>query len=1065
MQTAKFAPPIGPTVLERDRLIQKLVSWEDRKLVLIHGPAGQGKSTLAASYVRTLRTPWVWYTLDRSDDEPRAFLDNLAQATARSFPRETTTLPPLPRQRFDLENLSPAVVQWVHTVFGGMREGLLVLDDYLCPAGPSPLARLLKELLDATPSSLRFLLVSRARPSLDLNRLRARRLVGELTGNDLRFSDAETADLFTTVFSTPILPAEAARLNRMTEGWAAGLVLMHEYRASTQEPPARSALSARSPGFQDQVFDYLAHEVFSRLPADLQGFLLRTSVTDHLPDPLVRELTGISAAGAMVQELLRRNLFVSTDSSGGTALRYHALFREFLQKQLLVSMAPAAVRRLQATAARYFLHSGDPVRAIELYQESGQFEKAFLFIERAGQELIASGRTRTLLRLLDALPPREQEQPWSLYFRAIAIRFTDPRSALTLQDRAHRTFRASGDAEGQMLSLCGVIEACFHGGGDFRRMARAGAQARALLRTRNRASQGARSRLTLALGIAWFFTGRLDQSIEALQAAMKRFHAGSDLYHEVSCAIYLVPCALYHGDLALAQGTADRAFEAQRRVPEDPGGEAALHLVQAMAHLFSGDAARASASLDSCRRLVQLHGLEAIELLMLAIGGWIRMAQGDLRSAEVMLTECLRAGERSSKRFFSVTASHLLSIVYLFQRKLDRAERMADRALLGRPADQGTLFRGIYLIMNGAIHGEFGKPALAAQDLREAIRLLRACRAVQQEANAHLMLARLLLGTKQRAAALRELRTGFSLGEACGITYYAPFTSEQVRSLAVTALEQGICEDHCRSLLERPAGAGAAPALRVFCLGRFQVERNGTAIKDVQWKSRRARTLIKLLAAQGGRSITRDRITDLLWPKASPDRHPALFSSLLHRLRRVIDPPDASARASSCVIQEGDQVLLNRDRVWTDVTAFTAAVKEARQMRSARADQRDVLKAWEKAVGWYSGSLLPEDVYEDWALPEREQLRRLYTEALDAAAEISDTLGDAGRSHVLYERMFSFDPCHDQACRWLMARHAADGQRNKAVRVYERHELAVRKELDIEPDERTRKLYRSIIGG
>ena len=83
----------------------------------------------------------------------------------------------------------------------------------------------------------------------------------------------------------------------------------------------------------------------------------------------------------------------------------------------------------------------------------------------------------------------------------------------------------------------------------------------------------------------------------------------------------------------------------------------------------------------------------------------------------------------------------------------------------------------------------------------------------------------------------------------------------------------------------------------------------------------------------------------------------------------------------------------------------------------------------------------------------------------DSAAEISETIGEAERSRVLYERMFAYDPCHDHACRWLMSRHLAEGHRHKAVRVYERHELAVRQELDIDPDEKTRKLYRSIIGG
>lgn len=1069
MHTAKYTPPTGPAVLERDRLISKLLSWEDRKLVLIHGPAGSGKSTLAAGYLGTVRSSSLWYSLDRSDEEPEVFLGNLARAAQRSFPRQMTTLPAVPRHRYGTGDPSPALVHWISTVFGGITDGLIVLDDYHCAADPCLLSRLIMELITATPPTLRFVLLSRERFAFDIGRLRAKRAVGELCGSDLRFSDAEAVDLFTSVFGSPIPAAEASRLNRMTEGWAAGLVLLHEYLATSTEPLAQLSLEgAQTSGFREHVFEYLAQEVFSHLPAELQTFLVRTSVTDHLPEPLVVRLTGhagSSAVGAMVRELLRRNLFVSTTGTDGTVVRYHALFRDFLVKQLLISEPSATVRQLHAIAARYFLTSGDPVRAIDLYLESGQFEKAVLLIERTGRRLIAAGRTRTLLRLLNALPPVLQERPWPLFFRAVVLRFTEPGSALTLHDRAHRTFRIDGDVEGQMLSLCGVIEACFHGGGDFRRMARAATQAQALVHTRRRVSRDTRSRLTLALGTAWFFTGRLDSSIEALQEAAKQFRTAGNRYHEVSCAVYLTSCSLYHGDFALAQHAVRRGFEAQRDIPEDPGGEAALHLVQAMVFLFTGDATRADASLGTCRRLAQENGLEAIELLMLDIGGWVKLAQGDLRTAELMLMECLRAGERSGKRFFSLSASHLLSIVYLFQRKLDRAARMSERALGGRPADQSLLFRGIYLILSGAIHGELGRDSLAERELREAALLLQRCRSVQQEANAHLMLARHYLRTGKHPAALRHLREGFSLGEAAGITYYAPFTADQVRELAQEAIKQDLCVDHCRALLGRATLPGRTPQVRVSCLGRFQVERDGSVVRDVQWKSRRARTLIKLLAAQERGGLPRDRVLDILWPHASPVRHPALFSSLLHRLRRMLDPPDAALRTMSCITQERDQVRLNSERVWTDVAAFVAAVKQARQMQSASEDRSETLKTFEKAIGLYSGDLLPDDVYEDWVMPERERLRRLYTEALDAAAELSEAIGESGRSRVLYERMFSFDPCHDQACRWLMARHAAEGQRHKAVRVYERHELAVRSELDIEPDEKTRKLYRSIIGG
>lgn len=67
-----------------------------------------------------------------------------------------------------------------------------------------------------------------------------------------------------------------------------------------------------------------------------------------------------------------------------------------------------------------------------------------------------------------------------------------------------------------MLSLAGLVEACFYTGGDFKRMKRAAAKAALLLERRGCESAEARARLLLAFGTACFFTGRLDQGFRTL---------------------------------------------------------------------------------------------------------------------------------------------------------------------------------------------------------------------------------------------------------------------------------------------------------------------------------------------------------------------------------------------------------------------------------------------------------------------------------------------------------------------------------------------------------------------
>lgn len=550
-------------------------------------------------------------------------------------------------------------------MFGNLtRPCLIVFDDYHF-AAPSPaLSSIIKLLVETTPAAVRFLLLSRTRPDLDIAKLRAKRGVAELTGNDLRFSDGEVQELFGAVFGMPVAPAEATEINRTVEGLPAGLVLLHGYfssapgndRISLPGAPVRSELHA-------QVFDYLAQEVFSSLPASLQDFLLRTAVADALTAPLMSLLSGLpeKAAGdgrsvsSMAVELKRRNLFVTAVDAEGPVIRYHALFREFLIRTLKERYQRSAIRKLYSAAANHYRDGGDPVRSVDLWLEADETDRAVREMESCAQDLIARGRISTLLRWIDALPAAAARRPWFLYAAAVACRYTDPPAALTLYDRAYRGFRGDRNVPGHMLALSGIIESCFHTGGDFPRMGRSAAQAKALLTRCGRGAQAERARLLLATGMAWFFTGRLGQSANALIQALALFRKQGDHFSQVTCAIYLIPCALYQGDFRLARDTVRAGLEASDAIPEETGGRTALYLTRAMTALFEGNFNEAEQSIEQCRRMADDHSFESIGFLSLDIGGWLKIAQGDLAGAVRLLAECKRKGMEARHPFFSAS--------------------------------------------------------------------------------------------------------------------------------------------------------------------------------------------------------------------------------------------------------------------------------------------------------------------------------------------------------------------------------------------------------------------------
>ena len=1079
LNLAKLTPPSSSRALERDRLLNKLQEWDEKKLIIIHGQAGQGKSTLVATHVHALTTPAAWYTLDREDGDPAVFLANLAEALKRAWPGQTVSLPPVPQHDLSASREAAAMHRWVNQAFSSLAQpGILVLDDYHTVPSSAEFDLLLQTLIAATPSHIRFIIISRTQPSLEIARLRARRMLGVLTAQDLAFSDAEAHELFCDVFGMAMDHAESMRINRRTEGWPAGLVLSHEYLAQSSALNNSTTFGSRHPDtLQPAVFEYLAEEVFSLLAPDLQAFLLRTSITNWLPLALIGQLTRLPLTAdaekrsvlSVVHELQSRNLFISV-TGDQAVVRYHALFQEFLLTKLRAEAKPAVVQKLFTTAIRYFEQADDPVRAIDLSLAAGQTEKAVSLIESCGRNVLARGQVQTLLRWIHALPAGERDRPWFLFFRAAAVRFSAPAEALVLLDRARTGFRkekgAGRRSQGEVACLCGIIDACFHAGGDFPRMGRTALLAQAFLERTSRLPAAARARLQLALGTAWFFIGKLEQATTSLLRAQDLFSEQNDPVSRIACVLYLVPSALYQGDFRLAREALQKGFEAHAAVPEEQESLAALLLIQAMTALFEGNFEETEETLVQCTALVDAFSLGSIGSLALVIGGWLKIARGDHRGAEQLLGECKRRGAESGDAFFTASAAHLLAISHMFRRRIMLAKTESDQALSIRTQSGSRLFHAIYLIASGAILMKLGKHRRAEQELLNALRMLQQVKAAQQEANAHLVLAQLYKKSKKADLANKHLRAGFSIGQERGFTYYALFDVAELSQLAQEAMAQEICTDYCTDLLAALPGIQRAPRLQIYCLGDFRVELDHAVLSDSAWKSKQSRTLLKMLLAQDDQKLRREQVVEMLWPDVEPEKQRLAYNVMLHRMRKALQPAAVPAPGKDvfCIQSEHDVLALNSARAWTDVGEFRKRFGQATRLKRS-GDAARALEAYESTLAIYQGDFLPHDACQDWAGDARERLRAHYHKALEDAGELAELLKDRKRSAHFHGLRFSSDPCNEKSCRWLMSWHVANGHRSEAVRTYERCERALSRDLDMEPDEQTRKIFQRIIGG
>ena len=339
-------PGLPHSLVRRARLEAQLGDAERRQITLVSGLPGAGKTTLVASWLRTVDHPAAWVGLDHRDNEPGRLARSVVGALAA-----VAAVPdgPTRRRRSDAAVLDEA--------FRSLAAGpwVLVLDDVHELRSPEALAAL-RHLLDRSPPNLSLVLCARADPPVALGRLRLDGRLGEIRNADLEFSVDETAELF-AAYGIDLRHDDLHALWHRTQGWVAGLRLAV---GALDAVPDRQELVRSTTATEAAVADYLLEEVLDHQDESTQAFLLRTSVVDRLTPGLATVLSDDDDARDRLRALERNGVFFSDVSgAGGETYRYHALFADLLRATLR-RRHPEMVSELHRRAAAWSLAQGQP---------------------------------------------------------------------------------------------------------------------------------------------------------------------------------------------------------------------------------------------------------------------------------------------------------------------------------------------------------------------------------------------------------------------------------------------------------------------------------------------------------------------------------------------------------------------------------------------------------------------------------------------------------------------------------------------------------------------------------
>ena len=401
LRTKTTIPPLSPRLIQRARLLEQIDDGMRRALTLVIAPAGFGKTTLLAAWAGSGRLPVAWLALQPNDRPPERFLAYLIQSLQTISPRLGQTSLALLRGRAP----EGALFALLNDLAEVESDIALVLDDYHSVDSPE-IAQMVSLLLEHRPATFHLVIGTRVAPSFSLARLRALAQVTEIDAADLRFSLAEQSDFLQKCMGIQPGAVQSAELDRSTEGWAVGLQL-------AGLALARQPGDWRLPVGREYIFDYLAKEVLQREPANVQDFLTKTALPDRFCLELCQAILAIEQGGAQPEDapallayLERANLFLVPLDSSGTWFRYHALFTEFLRRQL----SSQQVEPLYRAASQWFEEYGLLDDAIHSATHAGDFDRTASLIETHYLDLLQRGEQAALSEWLNALPAAVFEQ-------------------------------------------------------------------------------------------------------------------------------------------------------------------------------------------------------------------------------------------------------------------------------------------------------------------------------------------------------------------------------------------------------------------------------------------------------------------------------------------------------------------------------------------------------------------------------------------------------------------------------------------------------------------------------
>jgi LuxR family maltose regulon positive regulatory protein len=1063
----KIIPPRRrDELLERKRLLDMLFEALDKKLTLVSAPAGYGKTSLLIDLAKQSEYKCCWLSLDELDREPQRFVAYLLASIAQQFPgfgqQTAAVLNNLTSIEDEIERLSVVLVNEAYELIH--EHFVLILDDFHILENDTPIHNFLNRFIQLVDDNCHIVISSRTLTTLyDLPLMVAREQVSGLSFSDLTFRKEEIQALILQNNNVHISDEEAQKLIEETEGWITGLQFsgVNLTRKSITKPIMNTGVG---------LFDYLGQQVVDRQTPRMREFLMRTSIMEEFDSALCEAVLSPFYQekqdwDGFIKAIIQNNLFALPVGADGRSLRYHHLFRDYLQARFKREHGEeinAILKRL----GRAYESMGEWERAYHVIKQLGDVEELAGIIERACVSISQRALPITEAWLNELPPSILRNHPGMLSIRGtIAYIKGDLEKGLELLSQAEKKFRRNGDFPNLTLTLVRRASG-------YRMLGDYAASIRDTDEVIQHVEESDDEQVVYAeaLRIKGLTLYRMGQARQAIGFLERSFEIYMGLNDSLSIPVLLLETGMIYDALGKYQEAASayaRALQIWKQEANLLQQSTLLNNMGVMYHM-QGEYEKAAYAYEDgllCAKRSAQPRSEA--LISIGLGDlYAELQDFEIAEQNYQHAQGLIAGLEDHFLLFSL--QHGRAALALMQNALPEAQKLIEKMALLLKTSESNYENGFFHFIKGRFFVYKNNPLKAVRELKQAelyfmedgreleslmvrVWLSAAYGIAKDHENALKTIKGLTLNRRQLPHAVlvvigqsRKWLEALQKEKEARRVVHELLSKAEHFSSRMPAIRREL-HRHARVI------AIPSPRLTIQALGNSMVGIGGRLLSLSDWQTQSVRDLFFFFLSKQ-RPLTKEQIAEALWPELNEASKIKLrFKNDMYRLRRAV--------GQETIKFEDIFYFFDRSLDYEyDVEAFESHVLRAK----SATNMDEQIECYRRAVDLVHGPYL-DDIYFDWVVADRQRLNQMYLNALLALADLFLKQARMDEALAVCQKAVRYDSTLEAGYRVSMQIYHRLGDRQSVVRTYQACSSALRHILSLAPSRETEELYHKLI--